>query len=218
MANTTNYVTNFQIPDGGVTGTSIALEFNTLPGNQPSSYGNMVAIWQNQNQVPWNQTPLNTQSIQNNSQAGSVVFTGLNLTINSYIVGFAVGPKISNICSTVFVPASSGSIVNDTRFQTNISIGTLGSTSLSVNYTTPTGYTPKTNKNWLGIWLSNAASYTNQPEWATSVSDDASQGVAVFNNITFRRGTTYTVGYFMGGYDGSTRDLKAMATTMTFTV
>lgn len=218
MANTTNYGTNFSIPAGGVTGTSISLEFNTLPGNQPNAYGNMVAIWQNQNQIPWNQTPLNTQAIPNNSQAGSVVFNGLNLTINSYIVGYAVGPKVANICSTVFVPASSSSSTGDSGFQTNISISSLGSTSLAVNYTTPTGYTPKTNKNWLGIWLSNAASYTTQPEWATPVSDDSSQGVAVFNSIGLRRGTTYTVAYFMGGYDGSTRDLKAMAATMTFTV
>jgi hypothetical protein len=217
MANTTNYVTNFSVPSGGVQGTTIVVEFNTLPGNQPNSYGNMVAIWQNQNQVPWAQKPLKTQSIPNNSQAGSVVFSGLDVTTNSYIVGYAVGPKTTNVCSTVFVPAI-GSSTADQSFQTSISIATLSSTSLLVSYQTPTGYTPKTNENWLGIWLSSAASYVNQPEWSAPASDDNSAGVAVFNNISFRRGTTYTVAYFMGGYDGSPRDLKAMATTMTFTV
>ena len=80
-----------------VSADEIDVDFNTMPGNQPNTYGNFIAIWQNSNAIPWNTEPLKTFPIPSNTQSGSASFTGLNVTNNSYIVGFVghfVAPAI----------------------------------------------------------------------------------------------------------------------------
>lgn len=210
-----------------VTADSIGLTFDTMPGNQPSNYGNYVAIWQNQNMIPWNQDPLKKQQITKNTQRGSANFTDLDLAKNSYIVGYSVGPekaaaegpKFGNICSTAFVPTQAKETVGEyPTFQTNLILQYVGIDSVAVQFLTPAGYKPATNKNWMGLWRGEVASYINPPDWSTPITLDTNRGTAGFNNVSIGRGLIYTIGYFMGGWLGAGQANKqgALACSVTF--
>lgn len=191
-----------------VSGDSIAGTYNTLSGNQPNTYGNAVLLWQNNNQIPYNQAPLATIQIQGNTQSGSFEFPNLQVQLKSYILGFAVGPNVAQICSTAFIPASGTTFP---KFQTSIDVQNISTDSAIVNYNTPIGNLPQTNKNWVALWRGAAASYTVAPTVTAQVTNDYSTGQVVINNFPFQRGTTYTVAYFMGSKQ------TMMAATYTFT-
>ena len=191
---------------------SIGLSYDTMPGNAPADYGNFVAIWQNQNQIPWNLEPLHTKQILSDSQAGSISFDGLNVTDNSYIIGYGVGPEIGNICSTVFIPAGKFDPTKAQLFQTSVSTVYVGTTSLTFKFQTPTGYTPKTNENWAGIWRGATVPYIGDPIKKVDITLDSPEGTQGFNAIYLLRGTTYSIGYFMGPKQ------LALAASVTFTV
>lgn len=211
-----------------VTADVIGLSYHTLPGNMPNTLGNFVAIWQNQNSIPWNQEPLRTQPISTNTQAGSLAFTDLpSITNNSYILGYAVGPvksdgpKYGNVCSTAFVPASSDNGETFYQyFQSSIVLQHIGSTSLAIQFNLPDGYQAASNKCWLGLWRSSVPSYNNPPNHATPITLDSSFGTAAFNNISLGRGLTYSVALFMSGWlgQGQLNKQTAMACSLTFTV
>ncbi|HEY6327916.1 MAG TPA: hypothetical protein VI756_01170 [Blastocatellia bacterium] len=209
-----------------VTADIIGLTFDTMPGNQPNTYGNFVAIWQNQNEIPWNQDPLNVKPIPTNTQAGSISFDGLTTNNNSYIIGYSVGAtksstegqKYGNICSTAFVPATSPGGPSQ-YFQTDLVLTFVGTTSVAVQFTTPAGYKPATNKNWMGLWRASTASYNNPPDWSAPITLDSNFGTAAFNNVNIGRGLTYTIGYFMSGWLGQGQQNRqtALACSLTFT-
>jgi hypothetical protein len=204
---------------------NLNVSYDTLPGNQPSSYGNYVAIWQNQGQIPFNQTPLATYPIKANTQAGSINVPNLQITANSYIVAYCVGPALTtgqihgNACSTVAIPSLNvgGPNVN---VLTSMSIADIGTTSLAVNFILPNGETPQANGAWIGVWESSVASYSNPPNLLSAVLVNTNSGVAFLNNINIGRGSTYTVALYTSGYSTNpgTLGLTAMAATLTFSV
>ena len=198
-------VTNLGV--SSVTATTINGNYNTLGGNQPNTYGNAVFLWQNPNQIPYNQPPLNTYQIPGNTQSGSFAFPDLQVQIKSYIMGFAVGPNVSQICSTAYVPASGTTFE---YFQSTLNVQDMGTDSVTINYSTPAGNQPQTNGNWVGLWQGEVASYTNPPAAKTNVGNNNAVGQATINNYPFLRGTTYTVAYFMGSRQ------TMMAATYTF--
>lgn len=204
---TTKLAVNF------VTGDLISVGYDTLSGNQPNTYGNMAAIWQNSNQIPWPVEPLNRQNVPTNTPAGDMNFTGLEITKNSYIIGYAVGPDVENIVASAYVPAGSDQAVaaNYEYDSVSLSLKFVGATSVAVGYHTLAGYQPASNSNWLGMWESNSASYTTKPKWTTKPIGDAPNGTASFNNIVIVRGGIYTVAYFLGSKQ------TMMAATLTFT-
>jgi len=186
-------VTNLVI--SSVTATTINGNYNTLANNQPNTYGNCVYIWQNPNQIPYGVPPLASFAIPGNTQNGSFSFGGLQVQIKSYVMGFAVGPNVSQICSTAYVPAAG---TDWQYFQTMLNVQDLGTDSLTVNYSTPSGNMPQTNQNWVGLWQGDTPSYSNPPAAKVNVDNNNAVGQAVINNYPFLRSTTYTVAYFMG--------------------
>ena len=179
----------------GVTSDTISANYNTIPGNQPNSYGNTAFLWQSSNQIPYNEPPLATYSIPGNTQDGSFVFPGLTIQSKSYIVGYAVGTTINQICATCYIPAAGTSYATA---QTNLDVSSVSTDSAIVNYQTPDGNLPLTNANWIGLWQGNVASYTVKPLYVQAIKTDDSTGSAVINNFSFKRSTTYTLAYFMG--------------------
>ena len=191
---------------------SIGLSYDTMPGNSPEEYKNFVALWQNQIQIPWNLAPLNRWPIPSNSQSGSMMADNLALTVNSYILGYAVGPEIGNICSTAFIPAGTFDPGKVILFQTSVSIVYISSTGVVVHYETPPGYEPGKNKNWIGIWIGSIVPYGEPPMKKVEVSGNTSVGDLAIDGIMLKRGTTYSVGYFTGP------DQTNLAASVTFTV
>ena len=213
-----------------VTADSIGISYGTLPGNQPNSYGNYVAIWQNTNSIPWNTEPMQTQAITTNTQSGSTNFHGLDLTKQSYIIGYAVGPELTddsrqeqgNICSTAYVPEQSKKDnLEDSYvlFQPSLRVIFIGTNSLAVDYSLPSGVEPMSNGAWIGLWRSEQASYNNPPLASNNISIDAYSGTAVINDVNIGRGLTYTVGLFTSGWGGGSKpnNQQPMACAVTFT-
>lgn len=221
IQNTNSKVTSLTIDYVGAD--QIVVSYDTLPNNMPNTRGNYLVLWQNTDTIPWNQEPLKKQNIDTNTQNGSMTFMDLEITSQSYIVGYAVGPekasgeqKYGAICSTAFIPPSGDQYQ---YFQTNLTLKSVTPNSVAVGFQVPAGCTPKTNKAWLGMWRSSQASYNNPPDFVTPVNIDVEFGTAAFNNVKILRGMTYTIALFMGGWksaDGPNNQ-TAMAATLTFT-
>lgn len=211
-----------------VTADTIGLSYKTMPGNEPNSNGNYVALWQNADDIPWNTSPLQIQKIDTNTPNGSMSFLNLSVTTQSYIIGYAVGSSLTgsnqqkqgNICSTAYIPASSnpGSESYPT-FTPSLQIVYVGPNSVAVRYNLPTGITPQSNGALAGIWRSELASYNNPPMASSNIPLDAENGTFAFNNISIGRELTYTIALFTSGWSGgsSPNNQKAMACSVTFT-
>lgn len=181
---------------------TVSLEYSGLNGNQPCSYGNFVAIWAAR-VIPWTVQPLARKQIPQNDQMGSYVMSGdFTITDNAYVVGYAVGDKITDICAVAYISPVSGKLA-DPPDRVYMSINKIGRTFLSVNYYTLSGYLPKTYKNWLGIWEGYASPYNApRPVGKSSVDSDSNQGTIEIDNIELSVDRTYTLVYFMGANRG----------------
>ena len=225
LTSTTGYTTGLHVDV--VTADAIHLSYNTMPDNRPNTYGNFVAIWQNQGQIPFDTEPLQKQAITGNTQRGSLVFSGLSVTKNDYIIGYSVGPtrtetqKYGNVCSTVFVPL--GSDGDDppppTYFSPSLVLKFVGTDSVLFQYNLPRGALAATNKAWAALWRGEVASYTQTPDAAMAISLNAASGTVGFNGISIGIGLTYTIGLFTSGWDTdpTRRVQKALSCSVTFT-
>lgn len=178
-----------------VDGETVDISYSGLPGNQPATYRNFVAIWEN-SVIPWTAPPMALVPITTNAEQGTVSITGLAITRNAYIVGYGVGPDISNICCSSLISAG-GYLAAPT--QVSISLNYLGLDALSIHYQTLAGYLPKQYNNWIGLWKGYASPYNADTPLATAmINNNASEGTASMTNITLEPDTNYTLIYFMG--------------------
>jgi hypothetical protein len=213
------------------TGTQIGVRYDTPNGNQPNSFGNALWIWQTGNQVPW-ASPGESTPIPGNTPSGDHVFTGLDVTNLSYLIGYSVGPKgdsnwlYPNVVATVFIPALGGSNTGSEEaqqgevFSPNVSMYSFGSNYITAKFDMLAGFNPEKAKTYVGIWEGQVASYTQAPQWSGPAIGSNSSGYISITNIKVLRGTTYTIGLFASGYDSNPSNLKqtALAATSTFTV
>lgn len=215
-----------------VSAKQISVEFNTPSGNQPSSYGNSLWIWQSGNQVPWSSAG-QSQAVEVNSPGGDASFVDLEVTTLSYLIGYAVGPKgdqnwlYPNVVATVYVPALGASSTEIDAaaqqgdvFSPSVAMQTFGARSLVTKFDMLPGFSPEKATSWIGVWEGQTTSYTQPPKWYQPVTGSNSSGTVSFNNISILRGTTYAIGLFASGYDANPSNLKqtALAATSTFTV
>lgn len=220
LAGTDNDTTNVSIDY--ITADTIGVSYNTLPGNMPNTYGNFVAIWQNSNSIPWNSEPLKTQPIPDNTQKGSFNFTGLDIAKNQYIVGYSVGAKLTtgqtygNVCSTAYAPSSDPT--QQVKEVSSLGLVFVGPSSLAFSFKLPNGCTPESNGAWCGMWRSSNGSYNNAPDEAIPVNINTESGTLSFNSVTIGLGQTYTIAFFMSGWNGGSSPVQTtMACTLTFT-
>ncbi|MGC3028958.1 hypothetical protein ACPUER_28110 [Burkholderia sp. DN3021] len=217
--------TSFTIQPQDVTGTQITFHYDSMPGNQPNTYGNTVFLWQtSQPFIPVNTQPLNAQLITNNQPNGSNVFLGLSVSSEPYLVAFAVGNSVKNIVDSVYIQASGNQPpdpVHPTLQSPSILVTSYGSTSVSFSYTTPVGMTPQSDGDWVGLWQGQGASvvYSLPPTWFGQLGSNANQGNWGLNlsSGNIQRGTMYTLAYFKGGYAQTNPKQTTLAATTTFT-
>lgn len=178
------------------TGSSISVSFSGLPANQPKTYQNFVAVWE-ASVIPWTVEPLRKIDVGVNTQSGTVTIDNLTVTYNSYIVAYGVGSDIGNISASALLSAGG---LKAAPTKVNLGIQNLGTTSLSIHYQTLSGYQPKANDNWIGLWEGYVSPYNLPPKpvHKQKVKSYANEGVIGFNNLDLARNTTYTLIYFMG--------------------
>lgn len=211
-----------------VTGDTIGISYNTIPGNNPSKNGDMAAIWQNSGEaIPYGLPPLKVVSLTGTTPTGGITFDKLLVAALPYIIGFGVGAILQgagqqsygNICSWVAVPGQAGPYPT---FDASLALVFAGPNTVAVSYSLPDNCTPQSNGAWLGIWRSGTPSYTAAPLAAVAVNNNASSATCAFNNLTIQIGQSYTVGLFMSGYNGGNtppapNTQTAMAAYVTFT-
>jgi hypothetical protein len=217
--------TGFTIQPQDVTGTQITFHYDTMPGNQPNSYGDTVFLWQTSQQaIPINTAPLNSQLISNNQPNGSNVFMNLSVSSESYLVALATGNSVKNIVASVFIQATGGGSatpVAPAPAAPQILVTSYGSTSVSFSYVTPIGMTPQSDGDWVGLWQGQGQSvlYSLPPTWFVQLGSNANQGNWGINlsSGNIQRGTIYTLGYFKGGYAQTNPKQTTLAASTTFT-
>jgi len=199
-----------QVAVGYVSGTLIVYSYDSLPSNEPNSYQNTLFLWQNNAAIPYSTPPLDSIVIPGNSPNSGAPWTGLQIQNLEYVIGYAVGPNVSNICSWVSIPAS-GPGTGGPTFQTTAITTYTSAFTIVVHYETPAGNLPQTNQQWVGVWPGPLASYTVPPlAKAAAISDNNEGDLSIIYNFT--AGDQYTIAYFMG------TDQTAMAATQTVTV
>lgn len=214
-----------------VTPQSITVKYQLLRDTTPGAFGNFVALWQNTNNIPYNQEPEKTQAITGTSQSGTATFI-VELTRNNYIIGYSVGPqltapsqKVGNICSTVYLPMLSSAQLNNggaapsyESFFTKLIMGVVTPNSITFKYELPSNCRPGTNKAWVGLFRGDA-SYNTAPEKAMAITSEEDSGWVAWNDLKIRFDTKYTIAWFMSGWaeDSGARIQTRMAATVSFT-
>jgi len=205
-----------------VTADAIGVTYDMMPGARPSDIGALIGIWQDQDQIPWDDGPLSTKEI-GSQQHGSVAFDGLSVQNNSYIIGLYTGPQKAdqqrnrNIVAQAYIPSEEGPYEPHYDFLT---LKFVGPTSVAVQFNCLAGYRAATDLAWMGLWRGEVPHYTKPPDvGATKITIDASFGTAAFNNVSIGVGLTYTVGFFPSGWDIDPvkRSQRVLGCSLTFT-
>jgi hypothetical protein len=147
-------------------------------------------------------------AIGQNAEQGTLVISGLTVTRSSYIVGYSVGPDITDICCSSLI--STGGLLGAPSV-VSISLENLGSTSLSIHYQTLSGYLPQQYGNWIGLWKGYVSPYNASTPVATvMLNSNSSEGTVGMNNVPLGINSNYTLIYFMG------KDLSTAAAILNF--
>lgn len=214
--------TSFTIEPSDITGTQITYEYDSMAGNQPNSYGNTVFLWQTSQQaIPINTKPYASQVVSSNQPNGSSIFENLNVSVESYLVAYAVGSTVQNIVASVYIPSSGSGPYDPQSSEPSISVTNIGSTSVSFAYAMPLGMQPQSDGDWVGLWQGQGESalYSIPPAQFIQMGSNANSGNSGMNltgKLVIQRGTQYTLGYFKGGYAASSPKQTTLACCTSF--
>jgi hypothetical protein len=178
--------------------THIVVEYSCLPGDQPKRFGNIVSIWEN-SQLRWGQPALTSSPVDKDEPTGDMIIT-LREGLPSkppYVVAYGTSDSGTAYCAAQVVrPQNEPASVVET---TEVSVPFVGNDSLLVNFKTPQGNRPKDNRNWIGLWIGQAAPYdqTNQISKFEVESNNAADSQAM-NGLVLLFGTYYTLAYAIG--------------------
>jgi len=217
----------------------IFAEYTCLPGNQPQNNKNWIGIWEG-TQVLWETAPLAYQYIRSNNPSDALCIYQERALNMSYIIGYGTGSlshcgeesavsekgeektarrtkqkeeiqhiNIGTVGATIQVTTSGTA---GTQILAKIAAISVGNNTLLLEYTTPQGNIPSTNKNWVGIWPGSVVSYNgNNVLYRQEVRSDFNTGQICIQGFAFTIDTTYTIAYATGP------DWSDIAATVTFT-
>ncbi|MCK5057203.1 MAG: hypothetical protein KAT34_11145 [Candidatus Aminicenantes bacterium] len=193
--------------------TGAIANYITPPGNEPKSFANHIYVWQTTaNQVPWAKTPAGNTAVNTDSST-STQKVGFDFEQKGYIMGYAVAPTPQAVCATVFMPANKQTDPTAWEYsKLTMEVVYHGTNLVQVKYGGLAGYTPQTNKNWIGIWNGGTVPYSGQdPIKTVTISSDTPNGYAIIEDIKLLIGNTYSLGYFMVDLPSGRTSLAATA-------
>ncbi len=194
VTSTSTAVTTVQILT--TSGTVMILSYATMPGNAPSTNNNTVFLWQSHDAVLYKQTPISSAPVPGATQSGSMAMSNIVLQPNTaYTIGYAVGGTAANVCSWSSISAD-GKIDNFSS-QVWAPPDGISPNAVLVSYLTPIGNQPQAGAQWVGIWMGVSVPYTGAPISQQLITSNAESGQQALL-VQLARGTTYTIGYFMG--------------------
>jgi hypothetical protein len=192
----------FTVAVAGPTASSVSVSYEGLPANTPKTNNNFVAIWA-ASMIPWTKAPMKQQPVDLDNEDGALTLTGISIGATTYVVGYGVGPDVTSICaSAVF---SLAALAAGPPSSVSIGVASITTESLAVRYRTLAGYLPQKYGNWIGLWPGYASPYNpSEPLAKALIGSSASEGTALFNNLSISADSDYTLIYFMGLDDYNT--------------
>ncbi len=131
--------------------------YTSLPGNQPETYANNVALW-NGLQPNLSAGPIETTEITGNAQSGDV-YIPVGLQRTDYCMTYQCGSGMATMCAMVTIPLQSPQ--PSTLTAVSITVRDLSAASITFQYGTLPGYDPQANRNWIGIWPGRGIPYAS---------------------------------------------------------
>ena len=190
-----------------ITGDGVILVYSSLPGNDPSAYGNFVAVWED-SIIPYSKPPLQKIPISGNTPKGSLAVQNLMPDKNEYIFGYAVGPRVGDICAYAYIAPDKPEIA----FSSTLTLTLITPDSIVLSYSLPPGCDPVQNSASVALWRGSIGSYTKPPLANAAITDDASTGNVALTNLQIIYGMTYTAAILMS------HNPTSMAAWVTFQV
>jgi len=174
------------------------VNYITPEANQPKNFGNHIYIWQTTgNTVPWSKAPEGDTAVNTDSST-STQHVAFDFEEKGYIIGYAVAPTKTAVCSTIYMPA--GKQNDPTAWQyTKLGLEVVyhGTNMVQVKYTGLPAYQPSTYKNWIGIWQGGTVPYSGDAIRTVNIPNDTPSGYAIVEGVKLLIGTTYSLGYFV---------------------
>lgn len=191
--------------------THIRVKYETLMGNQPENFGNVISVWSG-GRIGWgnNPQPLVSVPVRGNTPHGDRVIT-LPRTSTSggppYVVAYGTSNSGTAYCAgQVAGPGS------QPPFTTQLGLLSVDNDSLLASFATPQGNLPKSYGNWMGLWRGQAIRYDSMNRIAqVNIDSDAAESQDM-NGLSLTFSSFYTIGYACGPRD---QDLAAWITFKT---
>ncbi len=196
----------------------VQYQYSTPTGNNPEKFSNKTYLWQTNGPfVPYSDTDFKVEGVPGVSNAGKPTLED-TIGDEQYLLAYAVGNSVNNICAFTTIPAS-GDENPGTTFSSQLSILNKPTTeSVIIKYQTPIGNKPKTNNNVCRIFNTQIAPYQKDSsliQEGTFVNDTASGQVRFDFSTPLQRDNPYTVAYYM---DNSDQGWSTLACSITFMI
>lgn len=189
----------------------IHVSWQTLSGNQPATFGNVVSVWKG-TQIGWGNQPepILTMPVTDNSPAGDMVLE-LDGTPPGppYIVAYGPSNSGTTYCAAQIVDFEKTA----EPVLTQIDLLGEGTDSLLAGFDTLPGNNPKNYGNWIGLWEGESFRYDGKDRIARiDVSRAGAKGSQSMNHLPLTFNTKYTLVYACGPRN---EDLAAWVTFKT---
>ena len=190
-------------------------DFQTPNANQPTTYSNMVVVWEGGPNIPFQNTIVGTGPALSNRQDGTAYAQPTAATYKfwstDYVMGYSVGPAganktYPNIAATVYIPGGVGSGEPMQFYGSNLAFvpGQVTPTSIVWQYTLPPGIDPTVTNAFIGMWPSLLTNpYGTTPPITTAITNagqSSGQVLMVGPQVTLAVGSQYTAALFTSGY------------------
>lgn len=177
------------------TARQVLVEYASLSGSNPAVMGNFAALWQETDEIGWDDAPLARAPVPATgiTPTGSMILE-TRLQAKPYLLGYGVGTGTGSICATAAVVVGGGQDPTK-RFASSLSLIAASTDSMILGYEVPQGSRPKEFGHRLGIWEGGAFSYTRPPLVTFPLVEDLSESTVGLQYPLLAQ-STYTIGYF----------------------
>jgi hypothetical protein len=119
-----------------------------------------------------------------------VTVGGLDFARNEYIFGYAVGPRVEDVCAFAYA-AQDG---KQADFSPSLMLLNVSPDVIVLRYTLPVGFDPARFGASLSVWRGMTASYSQPPMAHQPIRNETNTGDVAITGIPLRFGAAYTVG------------------------
>ena len=134
--------------------------YQSLPGNLPQDYKNWVALWNSTQPNPAGE-PLARAPVSDNSQTGVLVLP-YDLQKTDYCLTYQCGETAKTMCAIATIPLGSSKPAMESWV--TLTIKSLTSAGITIEYSALPNYNPNANGNWIGIWPGSGLPYPPSPD------------------------------------------------------